>query len=153
LAERDEREIVTLEYVNKAQNVMERDQVNSIVITLPIQHKATLASIILNQGNKNNSQQTTGEVYSTYTKLCNSYNLDVLTQRRLGHIISELDMQGLIHARVVNLGRHGRTRYIDLAVDKEQLLNIIKNDHFLSDLIESMTKQQIFTKSMQSRLI
>ena len=76
LAEREEREIVTMEHVNKAQSVMERDQVNSIVITLPIQHKATLASIILNQGNKNNSQQTTGEVYSTYTKLCNSYNLD-----------------------------------------------------------------------------
>ena len=153
LAEREEREIVTMEHVNKAQNVMERDQVNSIVITLPIQHKATLASIILNQGSKNNSQQTTGEVYSTYSKLCNSYNLDELTQRRIGHIISELDMQGLINAKVVNLGRHGRTKYIDLAVEKEQLLNIIKNDHFLSDLIESMTKQQIFTKSMQSRLI
>ena len=153
LAEREEREIVTMEHVNKAQNVMERDQVNSIVITLPIQHKATLASIMLNQGNKNNSQQTTGEVYSTYSKLCNSYNIDELTQRRIGHIISELDMQGLINAKVVNLGRHGRTKYIDLAVEKEQLLNIIKDDHFLSDLIESMTKQQIFTKSMQSRLI
>ena len=108
---------------------------------------------VKNQGNKNNSQQTTGEVYSTYSKLCNSYNLDELTQRRIGHIISELDMQGLINAKVVNLGRHGRTKYIDLAVEKEQLLNIIKDDHFLSDLIESMTKQQIFTKSMQSRLI
>ena len=153
LAERDEREIVTMEYVSKAQNVMERDQVNSIIITLPIQHKATLASIILNQGNKSNSQQTTGEVYSTYSKLCNSYNLDELTQRRIGHIISELDMQGLIHAKIVNLGRHGRTRYINLAVPREQLLTIIKNDHFLSDLIDSMTKEEIFTKSVQSRLI
>ena len=103
LAEREEREIVTLEYVSKAQNVMERDQVKSIVITLPIQHKATLASIILNQGNKNNSQQTTGEVYGTYKKLCKSYNLDELSQRRIAHIISELDMQGLINAKVVNL--------------------------------------------------
>jgi cell division control protein 6 len=132
---------------------MERDQVKSIVITLPIQHKATLASIILNQGNKENSQQTTGEVYSTYAKLCSSYNLDELSQRRVGHIISELDMQGLINAKIVNLGRHGRTKYIDLAVDKEQLLRIIQHDHFLSDLIEAMTKLQIFTKSMQSRLI
>ena len=153
LAEREEREFVTMDYVNKAQNVMERDQVKSIVITLPIQHKATLASILLNQGNNNNSQQTTGEVYGTYTKLCNSYNLDDLTQRRVGHIISELDMQGLINAKVVNLGRHGRTKYIDLAVDKKQLLSIIKNDPFLSDLIESMTKLQISTTSMQSRLL
>jgi len=38
-------------------------------------------------------------------------------------------------------------------VDKEQLLRIIQHDHFLSDLIEAMTKLQIFTKSMQSRLI
>ena len=153
LAEREEREIVTLEHVNKAQNVMERDQVRSIVITLPIQHKATLASIILNQGNRMQNQQTTGEVYSTYTKLCNSYKIDKLTQRRIGHIIAELDMQGLINAKVVNLGRHGRTKYIDLAVDKNQLLNIIKNDHFLSDLIDSMNKKEIFAKSLQSRLI
>ncbi len=153
LAEREEREIVTLEHVNKAQNVMERDQVRSIVITLPIQHKATLASIILNQGNRMQNQQTTGEVYNTYTKLCNSYKIDKLTQRRIGHIIAELDMQGLINAKVVNLGRHGRTKYIDLAVDKNQLLNIIKNDHFLSDLIDSMNKKEIFAKSLQSRLI
>ena len=153
LAEREKREIVTLEHVNKAQNVMERDQVRSIVITLPIQHKATLASIILNQGNRIQNQQTTGEVYSTYTKLCNSYKIDKLTQRRIGHIIAELDMQGLINAKVVNLGRHGRTKYIDLAVDKNQLLNIIKNDHFLSDLIDSMNKKQIFSKSLQSRLV
>ena len=153
LAEREERKIVTLEHVNKAQNVMERDQVRSIVITLPIQHKATLASIILNQGNRIQNQQTTGEVYSTYTKLCNSYKIDKLTQRRIGHIIAELDMQGLINAKVVNLGRHGRTKYIDLAVDKNQLLNIIKNDHFLSDLIDSMNKKQIFAKSLQSKLV
>tara|TARA_Y100001970_G_scaffold24388_1_gene28985 strand:- start:26 stop:1306 length:1281 start_codon:yes stop_codon:yes gene_type:complete len=153
LAEREKREIVTLEHVNKAQNVMERDQVRSIIITLPIQHKATLASIILNQGNRIQNQQTTGEVYSTYTKLCNSYKIDKLTQRRIGHIIAELDMQGLINAKVVNLGRHGRTKYIDLAVDKNQLLNIIKNDHFLSDLIDSMNKKQIFSKSLQSRLV
>ena len=56
-------------------------------------------------------------------------------------------MQGLINAKIVNLGRHGRTKYIDLAVDREQLLGIIQHDHFLSDLIESMTKLQIFTKS------
>ena len=36
LAERDERDIVTLEHVNNAQSVMEKDQVKSIVITLPI---------------------------------------------------------------------------------------------------------------------
>ena len=99
------------------------------------------------------NQQTTGEVYGTYTKLCNVYNLDKLTQRRVGHIIAELDMQGLINAKVVNLGRYGRTKYIDLAIDKNQLLSIIKNDHFLYDLIESMKKKQIFTKSLQSRLI
>ena len=123
--------------------------ITSLVTSTVAQPKTNNVSI----RNKNNSQQTTGEVYSTYTKLCNSYNLDELTQRRIGHIISELDMQGLINAKVVNLGRHGRTKYINLAVDKDQLLNMIKNDHFLSDLIESMTKQQIFTKSMQSRLI
>jgi len=152
LAEREEREIVTAKYVNLAQNVMESDQVRNIISTLPIQHKATFASIIINQGSREKGQQTTGEVYATYTRICNKFKLEELSQRRVGHIISELDMQGLIHAKIVSLGRQGRTKFINLAIDTKQLKSIIQNDSLFTDIFEEIVKSNKFG-SMQLRLI
>ena len=45
-------------------------------------------------------------------------NIDILTQRRVSDIIAELDMLGLINARVISKGRHGRMREIKLAIPK-----------------------------------
>ena len=153
LADREEREIVTARYVNLAQNVMENDQVKNIISTLPIQNKATFASIIVNQGSRKNGQQTTGEVYETYSRICNIFKLEVLTQRRISNLISELDMQGLIHAKTVSLGRQGRTKYISLAIEENQLKVVMKNDSFFADILEELEKSNTFTGSMQLRLI
>ena len=153
LADREEREIVTARYVNLAQNVMENDQVKNIISTLPIQNKATFASIIVNQGSRKNGQQTTGEVYETYSRICNIFKLEVLTQRRISNLISELDMQGLIHAKTVSLGRQGRTKYISLAIEENQLKLVMKNDSFFADILEELEKSNTFTGSMQLRLI
>ena len=153
LADREEREIVTARYVNLAQNVMENDQVKNIISTLPIQNKATFASIIVNQGSRRNGQQTTGEVYETYSRICNIFKLEVLTQRRISNLISELDMQGLIHAKTVSLGRQGRTKYISLAIEENQLKIVMKNDSFFADILEELEKSNSFTGSMQLRLI
>ena len=153
LADREEREIVTARYVNLAQNVMENDQVKNIISTLPIQNKATFASIIVNQGSRKNGQQTTGEVYETYSRICNIFKLEILTQRRISNLISELDMQGLIHAKTVSLGRQGRTKYISLAIEENQLKIVMKNDSFFADILEELEKSNSFTGSMQLRLI
>ena len=153
LADREEREIVTARYVNLAQNIMENDQVKNIISTLPIQNKATFASIIVNQGSRKNGQQTTGEVYETYSRICNIFKLEVLTQRRISNLISELDMQGLIHAKTVSLGRQGRTKYISLAIEENQLKVVMKNDSFFADILEELEKSNSFTGSMQLRLI
>ena len=152
IAERDRRDFVTVKYVNKAQNVMEQDLVRNLVSTLPIQHKATLASIILNRGANDKVQQTTGEVYNTYNLICKRFKMDPLTQRRIGHIISELDMQGLINAKVVSLGRQGRTKYIGMAIEKNQIDCILTEVPFLSDIVEEMRKAG-YLRSMQLRLI
>ncbi|MED6305609.1 MAG: orc1/cdc6 family replication initiation protein [Candidatus Thermoplasmatota archaeon] len=152
IAERDRRNFVKVKYVNKAQNVMEQDLVRNLVSTLPIQHKATLASIILNRGANDKVQQTTGEVYNTYNLICKRFKMDPLTQRRIGHIISELDMQGLINAKVVSLGRQGRTKFIGMAIEKSQIDCILTDVPFLSDIVEEMRKAG-YLRSMQLRLI
>jgi len=152
IAEREGQEIVTVKYVSKAENVMEHDLVRSLISTLPLQPKVTLASIILNRGSKENGQQTTGEVYNTYSLICKRFKVEQLTQRRVGHIISELDMQGLINAKVVSLGRQGRTRYISIAIEQSQIDGALDNDSFLSRVIKEI-KISGYLSSMQLRLI
>ena len=153
LAEREDSELVTVKYVNKAQNIMEIDQVRSIVSTLPIQYKATLAGVVLNQGKRKDGHQTTGEVYSTYMQICKHFSLDHLSQRRVGHIISELDMQGMINAKIVSLGRQGRTKFISMAIDQAQIDELFTEDAFLSDINIELTKSGNYISSTQLRLI
>ena len=52
---------------------------------------------------------TTGDVYAAYHGSACVPNLDVLTQRRVTDLISELDMLGVIEARVMSKGGNGRT--------------------------------------------
>ena len=152
IAEREGEDNVTVDYVIKAKNIMERDLIRNLVSTLTLQYKAVLASIILNRNPKENVQQTTGEVYNTYNLICQRFKINALTQRRVGNIISELDMQGLINAKVVSLGRQGRTRYINLEMDQRQIEAILGEDDFLNRIVEGMKESRYFS-SMQLRLI
>ena len=56
----------------------------------------------------------TGDVYSEYKELCQSVDVSELTQRRVSGLISELDMLGVINAKVISKGRYGRTRQISV---------------------------------------
>ena len=58
----------------------------------------------------------TGDVYNLYQDVCDRTKTDVLTQRRISDIIAEVDMLGIVNAKVISKGRHGRTREIRLVV-------------------------------------
>ena len=135
------------------QNVMEKDQVRCIISTLPIHYKTILASIVFNEGKNKNGQQTTGEVYITYKHICKLSNLQGLSQRTVGNIISELDMQGLINAKIVSLGRQGRTKFINVAIDKKQIEDLFHEDKFLSDIIHDLKQNTTYFGSTQMRLV
>ena len=51
-----------------------------------------------------------------YQDVCDQTKTDALTQRRISDILAEIDMLGLINAKVISKGRHGRTREIRLSV-------------------------------------
>ena len=53
---------------------------------------------------------------SIYQEVCDETKNEILTQRRISDIIAELDMLGIINARVISKGRYGRTREISLAI-------------------------------------
>ena len=70
----------------------------------------------LTKNEKDKASFFTGDVYNYYQEVCGETKTEVLTQRRISDIIAEIDMLGLINARVISKGRHGRTREIRLSV-------------------------------------
>ncbi|MBW2991023.1 ORC1-type DNA replication protein [Candidatus Woesearchaeota archaeon] len=124
LAERKGEQKITMKHIDEAEDTIERDRIVEIVKNQPKQFQSTLYSIMLNK-NKHKTIQT-GEVYDTYKDLCNKVGLRPLTQRRVSDIIAELDMLGIINAKVISKGRFGRTREISLILPTSIELRIKK---------------------------
>jgi cell division control protein 6 len=133
LAERDQAEGVNEVHVRKAQEKIELDRVVEVVRTLPTQSKLVLFSIISLEKNGVHNINT-GEVYNIYKRLCEEIDADVLTQRRVTDLISELDMLGIVNAVVVSKGRYGRTKEISLSVPIEETKAVLMSDSRLGDI-------------------
>ncbi len=115
LAERKNKKLVEMEDIDEAEDKIERDKVFDVVNTQPKQFQLTLFSIFL-LTEKGNNQIFTGDIFEVYKDLSAKVGLKPLTQRRISDIIAELDMMGMINAKVVSKGRYGRTREITLAI-------------------------------------
>ena len=127
IAERENLDKVTELHVYKAKNKMELDCVSEAIRTLPSQSKLVLMCvIILNEGGM--ERLTTGDVYEKYKDLSRIVGLSVLTQRRITDLLSELDMMGIIHAKVRSFGRGGRTKEIDLSVPPHDVKKVLEED-------------------------
>lgn len=134
LVERDNKDKVTLEYVDKAKEKIETDKLLLAVETQPKQFQLTLLAIIealrkVKRERKEN-KVFTGDVYNLYYELCKKTKTEVLTQRRISDIIAEFDMLGLINAKVISKGRYGRTREIRIDLPDyliEKINNILIN--------------------------
>jgi cell division control protein 6 len=133
LAERDQTDVVDENHVRKAQEKIELDRVIEVVRTLPTQSKLVLFSIVTLETNGVNNINT-GEVYNVYQRLCEEIDVDMLTQRRVTDLISELDMLGIVNAVVVSKGRYGRTKEISMSVPIEETEAVIMSDSRLSDI-------------------
>ncbi|HLE95808.1 MAG TPA: cell division control protein Ccd6, partial [Candidatus Thermoplasmatota archaeon] len=133
IAERENVRTVTEKHVRKAQNKIELDRVTEVVRTLPTQSKLVLlATILLEEAGEKGL--ITGEVYDTYRELCQATGVDVLTQRRVTDLISELDMLGILQARVISKGRYGRTKEIMMSVPLAETKAVLKEDPVLESV-------------------
>lgn len=126
LAERDNKLKVTMEFIDKAEEKIEKDKVIDIVDAQPKQFQVVLYSLLSLYNSKKNSQLFTGDVYDCYKKMCISTNLRPLTQRRVSDILGELDMMGIINARIISKGRHGRTREISPSISSTSRVKVKK---------------------------
>ncbi|MBN2112004.1 ORC1-type DNA replication protein, partial [Candidatus Woesearchaeota archaeon] len=115
LAERESSAKVTMHHIDTADKKIEQDRIFDVLASQPKQFQATLYSVLL-ISQKKKGAIFTGEIYEVYKKICQRANLLSLTQRRVSDIIAEMDMLGLINAKVISKGRYGRTREITLSV-------------------------------------
>jgi cell division control protein 6 len=115
LAERQNETKVAISHLDQAEEKIERDRILDLVATQPKQYQVTLFSILSACGEKQGV--FTGEIYSLYERCCSQTGLRPLTQRRVSDIIAELDMLGIINAKVISKGRYGRTREISIGTN------------------------------------
>ena len=112
IAERKDLEIINLDCLDLAEEKIEKDRVFDIIKT-----QAVIYCIFAIR-EKENKSVFTGEIYEYYKDLCSKINLRPLTQRRVSDVIAELDMLGIVNAKVISKGRYGRTREITLTIPK-----------------------------------
>jgi archaeal cell division control protein 6 len=98
--------------VDMAEKRLEVDKTTELINTLAIHQKLALQSCYYHLNKPGVKKVTTGQAYEVYQKLCNQRQNRFLSQRRFCDIISFLDLYGLINARVISMGRYGKTREI-----------------------------------------
>lgn len=139
LAERERATKVTEKHVRKALHKIELDHITEVIRTLPLQSKILLLAMVREEREKRASglkpSMTTGEVYERYRQLSKKLKIESLTQRRIADLISELDMLGIITARVISKGRYGRTREIELSTPPNEIIKILQDDDTVNPLI------------------
>ncbi|MCW4006622.1 MAG: ORC1-type DNA replication protein [Candidatus Bathyarchaeota archaeon] len=133
VAEREGSNLISEEHVRQAEKHIEHNRVVEALKNLTLHSKLVLLSVY--HLNKTNSSATTGEIYDVYNELCNEIGTNLLTQRRLGSLINELDVMGLLNSKVVSMGRYGRTKKIRLEISRSHIKEVFEADSRLSSML------------------
>ena len=123
VAEREGLKEIDDNCIRKASDKMEVDRVDEAIRSLPVQNKAILSAVSVFDSGTN-----TGELYLAYSNFCRKLGIEVLTQRRMSGILADLDLLGLVEASVVSKGRRGRTKKIQLLIDRDMLGKTLGED-------------------------
>lgn len=142
IAERNSDTLITPAHVDFARQKIELDAFTEIIKTLTDQSKVVLKSIIDNPKSEN-GYVNTGDVYVTYTNIATQLYLPILTQRRVADLISELDMLGIINARVKSFGRKGRTKEISANLSKD-VIKLLNSDDLFQNYNRKSNTQTTF---------
>ncbi|MCK5628161.1 ORC1-type DNA replication protein [Candidatus Bathyarchaeota archaeon] len=134
VAERQGSARVNEEHVRLAERHIEHNRVLEALKNLTLHSKLVLLSVYkLTRKSKYNA--TTGEIYDIYNKLCEELGINFLTQRRLSTLVNELDAMGILNAKVVSMGRYGRTKRIRLETSRSVVKDVFRSDERLGSLI------------------
>jgi len=129
IAERERAKMVIEKHIREAQEKIEKDTNYEVIKNSTTHTKLVVLSILKSQTGM------TGDVYDIYTSLCKIIEQEILTQRRITQIVSELDQLGLITSNVVSHGRYGRSQIIKIAISTNTIIDALKDDPYLSTLL------------------
>ena len=125
VAERENCTIVEPKHIDMAEDKIEKSRVLEIIQTQPKQSQIVMYSILHVLDEKKSGEfAETGEVFENYKEVCKRTGNNILTQRRISDLISELDMLGIINAKLISKGRYGRTREIYMTIPMDILEKI-----------------------------
>jgi cell division control protein 6 len=130
LAERMNKDKLEEADVDSAEEKIESETIEEIVKKLPKQSQAVLYSAILILKSREPPMYT-GGVFDVYKSICVRTASKPLTQRRVSDLISELDMLGVMNAKIISNGRYGRTREISIPIAEDttnHIEEILRNE-------------------------
>ncbi len=120
IAERSGCSVIKIDHLDDAERKVESDKIINAIINQPKQFQSVLYSILLISPQKR--QFYTGEIYEVYKNICKQTKFNILTQRRVSDILAELDMLGIINAKIISKGRYGRTREVSLSIEENIII-------------------------------
>jgi archaeal cell division control protein 6 len=144
VAERQGASVITEEHVRQAEKHIEHNRVVDALKNLTLHSKLVLLSVY----HLNKSNSTTGEIYDVYNELCGEMGAGLLTQRRLGTLVNELDSMGLVNTKVVSMGRYGRTKKIRLEISRSLVKDVFVSDMRFGRLLDYSPK--LLSKTLET---
>lgn len=139
VAERKGATGVVDEHVREAEKHIEHNRVVEGLKNLTLHSKLVVLSVYhLKLVNVNSA--VTGDIYDVYSEMCMELGVMALTQRRLCTLVNELDAMGLLIAKVVSMGRYGRTKKIRLELPRTLVKDVFAEDNRLGPLVAYLPK-------------
>jgi cell division control protein 6 len=139
VAEREVSKVINEEHVREAEKHIEHNRVIEALQNLTLHSKLVLLSVY-HLGKASGGSASTGEIYDVYNDLCGEIGATLLTQRRLGTLINELDAMGLLNSKIVSMGRYGRTKKIRMETSRSLVRSVFGSDTRLERLIDYTPK-------------
>ena len=135
VAERKGATVVIEEHVREAEKHIEHDRVVEALQNLTLHSKLVMLGVYhLNRASLRGA--ITGEISDVYNELGAELGVAPLTQRRLSTLINELDAMGLVNAKVISMGRYGRTKKIRLEIARSIIREVFVGDSRLGRLVD-----------------
>lgn len=135
VAERLGANNVVEDHVREAEKHIDHNRVIEALKNLTLHSKLVVLSLYhLNKADT--FRANTGEIYEVYGEICGEIGVAPLTQRRLCSLVNELDSMGLLNAKVISMGRYGRTKKIRLEVGRSIIKSVFLSDSRLGRLVD-----------------
>jgi len=134
VAERKGVNIIVEEHIREAEKRIEHNRVIEALENLTLHSKIVILSVY-HLKEAEILRAITGEIYEVYAELCEELGVTPLTQRRVSTLVNELDSMGLLNAKVISMGRYGRTKKIRLEITRTLIRDVFTNDSRLGHLV------------------